>query len=267
MATFVKEYDWMWLASGLNPSPTECRVYAYIYGLTESKNAKVKGYNGSTRQLSRTLGLSLGATSNVLRNLQDEQLIIRQDGVYKTVQQMNESVQKMNEDVQNMNESVQDMNKSVQNMNPHTPIYINKEKREGNNASCDTIAQTNPSTSSSFNKSFSLFDELPAVYKTNNANINPSPEILAFSRNLWNNLPDYRQHQLLDAVQKGLWNKDRLDWLIQNFRFREPFNYAGQPMTSGYSYYFADYNGSRGLYTKQDIEEFHMTNLEHFIDL
>lgn len=277
MATYVKEYDWMWLASGLNLSPTECRVYAYIYGLTESKSAKVKGYNGSTRQLSRTLGLSLGATSNVLRNLQDEQLIVRQDGVYKTVQQVNESVQNMNEDVQIVNENVQNMNKSVQNMNPHTPIYINKEKREEYNASCDTIAQTNPSNPSSFVKPLSSnqsaltqptsFDLLLNAFKSHNANINPSPEILANSRNLWDNLPDYRQHQLLDAVQKGLWNRDRLDWLIQNFKFRDPTNYFGKEQQRGYSYYYADYNGSRGLYTKQDVEAFHMTNAEHFMDL
>ena len=85
----------------------------------------------------------------------------------------------MNSSVQPLNENVQLLNESVQSLNPHTPIYINKEKREEYNASCDTIAPTNPSTPSSFNKSLSLFDELLVAYKSNNANINPSPEILA----------------------------------------------------------------------------------------
>ena len=264
MDSYRKEYEWMWSATGLNLSPTECRIYAYIYGLTESKTARTKGYNGSTRQLSRTLGLSLGATSNALRNLQEEQLIVRQNGVYRTVQQMNDNVQKMNEDVQNMNESVQFMNKSVQNMNPRTPIYINKEKREENNTSCDTIAQTNLSTPSSFN---SLFDKLLSAYKAQAGNAAPTAEMLTTCRQLWDDLPEYKQQQLFKAVQNGSWNKSRLEWLISDFKFREPFNYINQVQPTGYSYYFAWHNGARGLYTKQDVDEFHMTNAEHFMDL
>ena len=264
MAVFVKEYDWMWSPSGLNLSPVECRIYAYIYGLTESKIAKTKGYNGSTRQLSRTLGLSLGMTSIVLNSLQDEQLIVRQNGVYKTVQPLNGDVQLMNDSVQSVNDNVQPLNESVQSLNPRTPIYINKEKREENNASCDTIAQTNPSTPSSFD---SLFDKLVSAYKAQAGNTAPTAEILATCRNLWAELPDYKQQQLLEAVQSGSWNKSRLDWLISDFKFREPTNYAGKPMPSGYSYYRAVYNGQRGIFSKEDVEAFHMTDAEHFMDL
>lgn len=277
MAVFVKEYDWMWLSTGLNLSPVECRIYAYIYGLTESKTAKTKGYNGSTRQLSRTLGLSLGMASIALRSLQDEQLIIRKDGVYLTVQPLNEGVQSMNGSVQPLNENVQSMNESVQSLNPHTPIYINKEKREEYNASCDRIAQTNPSNPSSFVKPLSSnqsaltqptsFDLLLNAFKSHNANINPSPEILANSRRLWDDLPDFKQQQLLQAIQNGSWNKSRLDWTISDFHFREPTNYAGQPMPASFSYYRAEFNGARGIYTKKDVEDFHMIKPEHFIDL
>ncbi len=266
MAVYVKEYDWMWLPSGLNLSPVECRIYAYIYGLTESKTAKIKGYNGSTRQLSRTLGLSLGMTSIVLNNLQNEQLIVRQDGVYRTVQSVNESVQPLNDGVQSVNDNVQPLNESVQSLNPRTPIYINKEKIEENNA-CDTIDTHKPSTSS-FNNSLSLFDQLLTAYKSLNPNTKPSADALAEARTLWDNLPDYKQHQLLEAVQNNSWNKSRLDWLINDYHnFREPFNYLGKEQPKGYSYFFAVHNGKRGLYTKQDVEAFHLTNVEPFMDL
>ena len=140
MAIFVKEYDWMWLPSGLNLSPAECRVYAYIYGLTESKCGKSKGYTGSVRQLARSLGLSLGTASTVLRSLQEEELISKQNGVYRSVQSVNsnvqsadESVQPLNDSVQSLNDSVQSLNENVQILNPHTPIYKEiKEKEEEN---------------------------------------------------------------------------------------------------------------------------------------
>ena len=247
----------MWSDSGLNLSPVECRIYAYIYGLTESKTAKTKGYNGSTRQLSRTLGLSLGMTSIVLNSLQDEQLIVRQNGVYMAVQPLNDSVQSVNDNVQPLNES-------VQSLNPRTPIYINKEKREENNTSCDTIAQTNLSNPSSFN---SLFDKLLSAYKAQAGNAAPTAEMLTTCRHLWDDLPDYKQQQLLKAVENGSWNKSRLEWLISDFKFREPINYLGKEQPRGYSYFFAVFNGTRGLYTKQDVEEFHMADAKHFMDL
>ena len=133
MAIFVKEYDWMWLPSGLNLSPAECRVYAYIYGLTESKCGKSKGYTGSVRQLARSLGLSLGTASTVLRSLQEEELISKQNGVYRSVQSVNSNVQSADESVQPLNDSVQSLNENVQILNPHTPIYKEiKEKEEEN---------------------------------------------------------------------------------------------------------------------------------------
>ena len=133
MAIFVKEYDWMWLPSGLNLSPAECRVYAYVYGLTESKCGKSKGYTGSVRQLARSLGLSLGTASTVLRSLQEEELISKQNGVYRSVQSVNSNVQSADESVQPLNDSVQSLNENVQILNPHTPIYKEiKEKEEEN---------------------------------------------------------------------------------------------------------------------------------------
>ena len=158
-----------------------------------------------------------------------------------------------------------------------SPIYNKeyKEKEEGNTiTSCDTIATTIPPTPSSIVKNsdqatqpLCSFDQLLAAFKSLNPNVNPSPKVIDAARKLWDNLPDDKQQQILDAVQKGTWNKDNLEWFISDFKFREPFNYLGKKQETGYSYYFAWHNGERGLYTKQDVDAFQMSNPEHFMDL
>ena len=57
----------MWQRLGL--SLAECRVYAYIYGLTASTKAKQKGYKGSVRELASALGISRTSVSDILRQL------------------------------------------------------------------------------------------------------------------------------------------------------------------------------------------------------
>ena len=84
----------MWQRLGL--SLAECRVFAYIYGLTNATKSKQKGYKGSMRALADTLGVSLGKTSNALNVLIERGLIIRDNDTYTSVQSVNESVQSVN---------------------------------------------------------------------------------------------------------------------------------------------------------------------------
>lgn len=279
MAIFVKEYDWMWLPSGLNLSPAECRVYAYIYGLTESKCGKSKGYTGSVRQLARSLGLSLGTASTVLRSLQEEELISKQNGVYRSVQSVNSNVQSTNESVQSLNDSVQSLNENVQILNPHTPIYKEiKEKEEENETrpqrcrAQDTDEETRhqrcralDTDKKKTSQPLSSFDKLINACKAQNDTIVMSGDILSTSRSLWAQLPECKQQQLLQAVEEGTWNKSRLDWTISDFKFREPTNYNGRPLPQGNEFFRAYYNGQRGLFTRQDVEAFKMQDAEFFI--
>lgn len=288
MAIFVKEYDWMWLPSGLNLSPAECRVYAYVYGLTESKCGKSKGYTGSVRQLARSLGLSLGTVSTVLRSLQEEELISKQNGVYRSVQSVNsnvqsadESVQPMNGSVQPLNENVQPLNENVQILNPHTPIYKEikekEEDKETRHQRCraqDTDDETRhqrcraqETDKEMTSQPLSSFDKLLSAYKAQNDNIVMSGDILSTSRSLWAQLPECKQQQLLQAVEEGTWNKSRLDWTISDFKFREPTNYNGRSLPLGYEFFRAYYNGQRGLFTRQDVETFKMQDAEFFISV
>ena len=73
----------MWQRLGL--SLAECRVYAYIYGLTTSTKAKQKGYKGSERALAKMLGLSRTSVNDTLRLLQQKNLIACDNDVYHSV--------------------------------------------------------------------------------------------------------------------------------------------------------------------------------------
>ena len=44
----------------------------------------------------------------------------------------------------------------------------------------------------------------------------------------------------------------------------EPTNYNGRALPRGCDFYFADYNGQRGLYTAQDVHAHHMSNPQKF---
>ena len=112
MDIYVKEYAWMWQRLGL--SLAECRVYAYIYGLTNSTKTKQKGYKGSVRALAQMLGIDAGGTSVILRKLTDQGLLMLNNGIYTSVESVNTS-----------DESVNTSDESV-NTSPRTPYKRNK---------------------------------------------------------------------------------------------------------------------------------------------
>ena len=146
-------------------------------------------------------------------------------------------------------------------------LIYNKENKERvrdniKDSACDTIDTPNPSTSSSFD---SLFDQLLSAYKAQEGNKTPSADVLTAARNLWDALPDYHQQQLLRAVQSGSWNKPRLDWLISDFNFREPTNYAGLQAPRGVDLYRVPIAQNKyALYTADDVKEFHIPNAQFF---
>ena len=131
MATFVKEYDWMWLPSGLNLSPAECRVYAYIYGLTESKHSKTKGYNGSVRQLAKDLGLDDGGVSRILRKLQNDNRILLTNGVYRSAELFSVSADSVSSSAENISVSAENISESADSVSPlNNPLYKEYKERE-----------------------------------------------------------------------------------------------------------------------------------------
>lgn len=267
MAIFVKEYDWMW--NELELSPAECRVYAYIYGLTNAKHSKAKGYNGSVRQLAKDLGLSLGATSTALTKMQASQQLQLNDGVYTSVQNMNESVQKMNGSVQNMNGSVQKMNESVQQMNsPHTPLYIESQKKDiikayqkdrrhgGGEVDKDSLA---------------LFTQYYQLFPYKAAKV----AIKVTAQNEFVALPRETQQAIIDRLRRQLANGTPLSdtsplLYIRNFdpcapppdeppKIAKPTNYNQSGGTPPPDAQPAMYDGEWGMYSQADIRKYNLT--------
>ena len=92
---------------------------------------------------------------------------------------------------------------------------------------------------------------------------------------LWNTYsPDQQQH-IYDTLSQKL-RDGRFVHFIPAIAIREnlprqqraflllPTNYAGKPLPRGFEFYFADYNGHRGLYKREDVEAHHMSNPKKF---
>ena len=115
MTLFVREYSWMW--TDLHLSLAECRVYAYIHGLTHGAKG---GYDGSKRHLAELLGLSTSATKTILDALMEKHLIVCTDGIWQSVRSENtDSVHSENENVHSTNENVLSEN------SPYNPLNNN----------------------------------------------------------------------------------------------------------------------------------------------
>ena len=262
----------MWLPSGLNLSPAECRVYAYIYGLTESKQSRAstrtqpcgrKGYNGSVRQLAKDLGLGLGHTSRTLRKLQENNRITLTEGVYQSVPLQNIGVPSGNDSVPSQNDSVPSENSPLT-----TPLYkeINKEMERDNNIARNTIATQDP-------KPFDFFNEFLSAYSAKRTEMcgytyQPYGEYAQKARELWDNLTPVAQRLLIRDIKSGAWYKGRIDWVISDYKMPEPTNYNGSQdlnrMAQNNEMVVATYNGAAGIYTKQDAEDYGMQILRPF---
>ena len=253
MAVYVTEYDWMWLPTGLNLSPAECRVYAYIYGLTKSKHAKTKGYNGSVRQLANDLGLNAGHVSRILRKLQEDERIIIEKGVYKSVALDNSSVALCNDSVALSNESVALCNSPLT-----TPLYNNIKERE------NIAREDNSDAPLSLQEDFFLVTLAAFSLQAGARNITPNQEQNA--KTAWQRYTPEQQQALLDAVRKGYNVKGNFQFTVEDFlrnqaaepeTCAEPTNYNGcDPPKEPTAIAF--YNGEWGLYTIADIQKFNL---------
>ncbi len=254
MSVFVKEYDWMWNELGL--SPAECRVYGYIYGLTNAKHSKEKGYKGSVRQLAKDLGLNAGHTSRVLAALIERQHITLTDGVYACVALNNTSVALSNE--------------SVALCNPlNNPLY-NKSQKIDNNIQAKPKAMAMDSSDGlggtaidSF--SLALFTEYYQLfpYRAKNDRIKQAAqtEFCSLSRE--------KQQLIIDTLRQQIDNDEKLPdtsplMYIRHFDKNapppdgEPVNYNNSSIPEGKFVQPAKYKGQWGMYCLADILKFNL---------
>ena len=258
MDIYVKEYAWMWQRLGL--SLAECRVYAYIYGLTTSTKAKQKGYKGSVRALAQMLGMDSGYVSRNLRKLIERGLITETDGLYvsATIDNTSATIDNTGATIDNTGATIDNTSATIDN-SPVPPIKeINKEMERNNNIARETLATQNPQTS------FDLFEEFIRAYSAKRTEMcgytyTPKGDYLKTARDLWGALSPAVQRMLVRDIQSGAWYKGRIDWVISDYQVPEPTNYNGRSFPTGAQMVIAIYNGTGGVYTKADAELYNMT--------
>lgn len=126
MTLFVREYEWMW--NDLHLSLAECRVYAYIHGLTHGAKG---GYDGSKRHLAELLGLDEKSVRNVLNTLTEKNLILCADSLWQSAELVRSSgADSVRENAEILRENADSVR------SPHTTLYNYKQE---NKASMQTL--------------------------------------------------------------------------------------------------------------------------------
>ena len=247
----------------LNLSLAECRVYAYIYGLTFGE---AKGYKGSKRQLAKLLGLDAGGVKKCLDNLAEMNLIVCNEGLWQSVDSVNKSVDSVNKSVDSVN-------------SPHTPLYninkINKKdsvsRKRANTTPEFVILKQNyfEITMESLDDAMKRKESVQVMWQL----LKPAPEF----RNLfndfmryWNRIERINQLRIWYFIKRKVDTKQPLDpnplEVIKNCR-PYPLNYNGthginDMIKSDRKMVKAYYNGSYGIYEQMDARLWNMTRVE-----
>ncbi len=266
----------MWLPSGLNLSPAECRVYAYIYGLTEGrvynyingrltkcKPSTTKGYKGSVRQLAKTLGLDDSGVSRILRKLQDKQLVLTNDGAFMSADIFRSSADSVRSGADLISSDADSVRESADSVRPlNNPLYkeINKEENRE-----EITREENSDASLSPQEDFFLVTLAAFGLQAGARNVTRKQEQLA--RAAWQRYSPEQQQALLDAIRKGYSVKGNFQFTVEDFLREhsqpepdpqgEPTNYNGCDPPKEPTF-VACYKGEWGLYTLADIQKFNL---------
>ena len=241
MEIYVKEYAWMWQRLGL--SLAECRVYAYIYGLTNSTKTKQKGYKGSVRALAQMLKLDATGTSRILTDFINRGLIQLIDGIYTSVESVHTSVESVHSPVP----PIKEINKEMEN----------KEKQQCARAhACEQ--------QSSVFLMFS-FEAFKASFVGAGGDSFELQRREAACINEWQAMSEAKRQAIFkmlksraDGENSDYWKPNPL-FLLRDFPEPQPTNYNGRSFPTGAPMVIAIYNGKGGVYTKADAELYNMT--------
>ncbi len=255
MDIYVKEYAWMWQRLGL--SLAECRVYAYIYGLTTSTKAKQKGYKGSVRALAQMLGIDAGGTSVILRKLTEQGLLMLNNGIYTSVESVNTSDESVNTSDESVNASVESVN------SPVPPIKeINKEMENKEKQQC---ARAHACEQQSGVFMMFSFDAFKSAFVRAGGDYSELQRREITCMNEWQAMSEAKRQAIFkmlklraDGVDADHWKPNPL-FLLRDFPEPQPTNYNGRSFPMGAQMVIAIYNGTGGVYTKADAELYNMT--------
>ena len=262
MDIYVKEYAWMWQRFGL--SLAECRIYAYIYGLTTSTKAKQKGYKGSVRALAQMLGIDAGGTSVILRKLTEQGLLMLNNGIYTSVESVNTSDESVNTSDESVNTSDESVNTSDESVNsPVPPIKeINKEMENKDKQQC---ARAHACEQQSGVFMVFSFEAFKSAFVRAGGDYSELQRREITCMNEWQEMSEAKRQAVFrmlkaraDGVDSDHWKPNPL-FLLRDFPEPQPTNYNGRSFPAGAQMVIAIYNGTGGVYTKADAELYNMT--------
>ncbi|MBQ6723880.1 MAG: hypothetical protein IJQ84_05125 [Paludibacteraceae bacterium] len=209
-------------------------VYAHIANYTQVKGA----WCGSQRDLADQLELPIATVSNQLTELINRGLIVRDTNAYRSTHE-----QKCSPHEQKCSATEQKSD----------PIINNEIMKSNEIIARDTIATPDPTDQTSFER-FLFF------FRKRVGNFQMTDSMRDDCRNLWDHFPLWKRLRLFETLNDpNGWFRPRLDWTLTAFN-PQPVNLngtakGGELLAAGQAK-TARYNGSYGLYSLRDIEDF-----------
>ena len=209
-------------------------VYAHIANYTQVKGA----WCGSQRDLADQLELPIATVSNQLTELINRGLIVRDTNAYRSTHE-----QKCSPHEQKCSATEQKSD----------PIINNEIMKSNEIIARDTIATPDPTDQTSF-------ERLLFFFRKRVGNFQMTDSMRDDCRNIWDHFPRWKRLRLFETLNDSNgWFRPRLDWTLTAFN-PQPVNLngtakGGEMLAAGQAK-TARYNGSYGLYSLRDIEDF-----------
>lgn len=209
-------------------------VYAHIANYTQVEGA----WCGSQRDLADQLELPIATVSNQLTELINRGLIVRDTNAYRSTHEQTRSPHEQ---------------KCSATEQKSDPIINNEIMKSNEIIARDTIATPDPSDQTSF-------ERLLFFFRKRVGNFQMTDSMRDDCRNLWDHFPLWKRLRLFETLNDpNGWFRPRLDWTLTAFN-PQPVNLngtakGGEMLAAGQAK-TARYNGSYGLYSLRDIEDF-----------
>ena len=235
-------------------------VYAHIANYTQVKGA----WCGARQKLADEIEIDRTVASRKLDELITRGLVIAVGDNYRAVciperaectEERAERTEERAECTEERAECTEKRAERTEITSPTPPINnkINNKMRNNENIARDTIATPNPTDLSSF-------ERLLFFYRKRVGNCQLSEATINDSRHLWEKFPLWKRLRLFEVLNDpNGWFRPRLDWTLSAFN-PQPVNLngtseGGMKLASGEAK-TAFYNGSYGIYSLRDIQDF-----------
>ena len=229
-------------------------VYAHIANYTVARGA----WCGTQRELAAQLELPTATVNDQVDKLKTMGLVLQNGDSFVATKLPNPPAVRENTPAVQANPSSVQMRTGAVQENPSavqipTPINEIKTMEINEKNARANMRDANPETQCSF-------ERLEYLYKKRAGDYQMADEVRRTARNLWDTYPLWKRLRLFEELNKPTgWFRPRLDWTLQNFN-PQPTNLnesaeGGEMLRTGQAK-IARYNGSYGVYSLKDIDDF-----------